>query len=509
MKLELPKWGSVDARQLRRFGLELGGLLVVLALGTIAAHRGLSPGARTPALLGVGIALAVLGWLAPPALRAPWWAWTALGAVLGAVTTRVVLTLAFFFVVTPVGVLLRLRGWDLLDSQGTRASYWVARSTASPDHFVRQFSMAQVAGPLRPHLLRRWAGTVAGVAIGAAIVLGTGEIALRTWEHLRYGEPLLGPMEHVPLVLDEALGWRPREGFRLAGERRAADGAPYFADARQDARGFKAFGDRASRRPRVLVIGDSFTQAVDVSNEDTWYSIAARELGWELFAYGGGGYGTLQELLVMERYVDEVKPDLVVLQFSTNDFVDNSLELERVGVSPGMRRPYWGHGRIEHAWPVRGAALRDFAQRHCRLLYIAITQLDRFLFRFATADEEIVRQGIRSARFARSLEVTGELLVRFRERAKAPVVSFMVGPPQLDGRHFLGLCESARITCSDELRNRIATVAARGSSPFASDGAHWNPTGHLEAAQALIPWLRSLGYDGTHWDHTTAANAHP
>jgi alkylation response protein AidB-like acyl-CoA dehydrogenase len=39
--------------------------------------------------------------------------------------------------------------------------------------------------------------------------------------------------------------------------------------------------------------------------------------------YGGHGYGTLQEYLVIDKYIDEIKPDLILLQVCSNDFTNN------------------------------------------------------------------------------------------------------------------------------------------------------------------------------------------
>jgi hypothetical protein len=103
-------------------------------------------------------------------------------------------------------------------------------------------------------------------------------------------------------------------------------------------------GDVASDKPRVFVIGDSFTQAPeDASDGKTYYS-DLKKLGLEVFAYGGSGYGSLQEFMILDRYYNVVKPDLIVWQYSTNDVVNNSPELEtasRVN-NNGMVRPYFG-----------------------------------------------------------------------------------------------------------------------------------------------------------------------
>ena len=86
----------------------------------------------------------------------------------------------------------------------------------------------------------------------------------------------------------------------------------------------------------------------------------SRRLNVEVFAYGGSGYGTLQESLVVDHYLPIVRPDLVLLQVSYNDFINNSFELERASYYNNnfLLRPYLEGDRIRRRFPSRlgGAA---------------------------------------------------------------------------------------------------------------------------------------------------------
>src|SRR5437867_3136868 len=103
--------------------------------------------------------------------------------------------------------------------------------------------------------------------------------------------------------------------------------------------GFRRFGDPSSSRPKLLVVGDSFTHALEVSDDKTYYALLGDRLGAEVFAYGAGGYGTLQESLVLDEYVDIIKPDAILWQFCSNDFVNNDLELESMSYYNSTKRP--------------------------------------------------------------------------------------------------------------------------------------------------------------------------
>ena len=84
--------------------------------------------------------------------------------------------------------------------------------------------------------------------------------------------------------------------------------------------GFKRWPIASKDKQRVLIIGDSFTEMCYVSNGEEWYAYLEKEFPDTLFyVFGGGGYGTLQEFMVMDDYFDKIKPDAIIWQFCGND----------------------------------------------------------------------------------------------------------------------------------------------------------------------------------------------
>lgn len=113
---------------LRRFGWAVGGVFV--ALGALLAWR--AGGALAPStvvLLAVGGALVSLGTVAPCALAAPFRVWMMLALAMGFVMTRVILTVAFVAVFTPVALLFRLLRRDALHQRPDpdAPTYWTRR----------------------------------------------------------------------------------------------------------------------------------------------------------------------------------------------------------------------------------------------------------------------------------------------------------------------------------------------------------------------------------------------
>ena len=67
-----------------------------------------------------------LGLLAPKSLKWFYRIWMMLAFTLGSIMTRVILSLAFFVIMTPLGLFLKMIGKDLLDQRidGSRDTYW-------------------------------------------------------------------------------------------------------------------------------------------------------------------------------------------------------------------------------------------------------------------------------------------------------------------------------------------------------------------------------------------------
>lgn len=84
-----------------------------------------------------------------------------------------------------------------------------------------------------------------------------------------------------------------------------------------------------------------------------YYEVIRRNLNAEIFVYGCGAHGTLQEFLALDKYFDRIKPNLVVLQVCDNDFINNSWQLEGLAAYYNDRRiwPYLINGQIEYRYP--------------------------------------------------------------------------------------------------------------------------------------------------------------
>lgn len=108
----------------RTFGLVMAGALAILSLFNVWHHGRLWPWL----LLAAALFLAA-SWLRPALLRPLNRLWMMLGLVLHKIVNPIVMGLLFYGTILPTGLVMRLRGRDLLRLKREPAadSYWIAR----------------------------------------------------------------------------------------------------------------------------------------------------------------------------------------------------------------------------------------------------------------------------------------------------------------------------------------------------------------------------------------------
>ena len=125
-------------RENRRFGLVMAAALSVLAALSFALG-----GRAAFWLVGAAALLAVSAWAAPGLLNPLRVAWMKFAHVLGVVNARIILTVIFVVVVTPVALVMRMLGRSSIarGPDPARASYWQGRGPEefTADRMERQF----------------------------------------------------------------------------------------------------------------------------------------------------------------------------------------------------------------------------------------------------------------------------------------------------------------------------------------------------------------------------------
>ena len=133
--LEKLKTGT---RDLRKFGLTVGGVFMLLGGALLLRHR-----LHYSYFVAAGAALIGSGIIWPRALKYIYIAWMTLAFALGSVMSSVILTAFFFLFVTPVGLLARLFRKDFLTQKldAQAETYWIPRSKEikTLESYERQF----------------------------------------------------------------------------------------------------------------------------------------------------------------------------------------------------------------------------------------------------------------------------------------------------------------------------------------------------------------------------------
>lgn len=128
---------TAERKELRNFGLIIGGIFCLIGMWpVIRQDEGLRLWALVPGLL-----LMPMGLMAPTALKPLFRVWMKVGHVMGWINTRIILGVLYFGLITPMGVVMRLFGWDSMRRalSPDAESYRVVRQARPRTHMTRQF----------------------------------------------------------------------------------------------------------------------------------------------------------------------------------------------------------------------------------------------------------------------------------------------------------------------------------------------------------------------------------
>ena len=113
-----------NKKELRKFGITIG--IVIGALALVAFLR--QKDTRT-LFLSLSITFLFFGIVFPIVLKPIQKIWMSLAFIMGWFVTRVILTILFYFVVTPLGIVARIFGKAFLGRQFDReaTTYWIPK----------------------------------------------------------------------------------------------------------------------------------------------------------------------------------------------------------------------------------------------------------------------------------------------------------------------------------------------------------------------------------------------
>ncbi|MFK7742595.1 MAG: SGNH/GDSL hydrolase family protein [Planctomycetota bacterium] len=260
---------------------------------------------------------------------------------------------------------------------------------------------------------------------------------------------------------------------------------------------------------RLLVLGDSFTEAVHVAEEEMFsrrLELARDDL--EVLNAGVGGWGTVQQLLYLRDHGLKFEPDAVLLVAYENDLSDNC-----ISYSPGIAARPWAkwHGTLakgsleviedyddaEFLKFVLPVPLAGFLMRNSYLFYAVNERLwfnlNKDALRkqqdadLAALEEEQTQkvflallQKVHSLCAANDIDLHVAMIPSLEtvRAGKAPWHDQVGAACRADGIGFVSLLQP------------MVDGIASGRRLYFDEDIHWTHEGHAVAAQAMAPLLR-------------------
>lgn len=316
---------------------------------------------------------------------------------------------------------------------------------------------------------RRW---LLPLALGLVFAAALAEVGLRLAGQFEPPPAELTPLRPELNVADPELGYTLKPSTRTTF--RYPPSSPRDLDLVSNRDGFRNSRefDEPDTRPRLWVLGDSFTAGEGVNSADRVTEWIERvEPGWRVDNLALTGWGLDSMVRAYERISKRLKPKAVLLNFYTDDF--------------RRLRPYYsGMGYASLKFEIEKGALVD----------VPFPEPPGFFRRLRTV--QAVEQTY--WRFARNrFDLNKAILNRLREDLGADVklaVAF------LPGRGDTAEDRARRTFLSDWCRDTQTpyfdlseTMSKAGDSAYIQGNPHWNERGHEIAGRALQAFIRDSG----------------
>lgn len=343
------------------------------------------------------------------------------------------------------------------------------------------------------------------IFLSIIFVFSIAEISLRAYHYYKFRISIFNDANHGLFTKDDRLGWKMSSNLSYKTKEKDALNNKYDIQVETNKYGFRLYGNPQSDKVKLFFIGDSFTAAMNVSNDKTYYGIIKSKINdVEVFGYGSGGYGSLQEFMILDEFIDLIKPNIIIWQFHENDFLDNNYEMDLIKFiyNTGTPRPYLNlDGKITHRYAKYDNhfyTLPVFISNNIRLLKYFNTRLSFWINRLVknkSGFEEIAHLGDAHEGFRQSIKITRMIMAMAKRRAGTiPMYLFCITDRKPYYDTIKNICQSADIHFIDGVPQNLAKYEKENPySTKASDKEHLDEKGNLAVSERLIQFLRENG----------------
>lgn len=300
---------------------------------------------------------------------------------------------------------------------------------------------------------------------------------------------LLQVLNPSPYKVDPILGWSTKKNFQ-----HVYNQTDYYGDKYKSKYLTNEYGARHYRTNikssnskeiyRILILGDSFTMDQYSGNDKMWFSELSENLSRmllknvEVNAFGAGGYGNLQEYLVLKnqpQFLTKYNPNILILQFCANDFSNNNLEIEKKGfyISQFMRRPYLIENNITFYQNWITYFYRDnFYLRDSRIFAKFTFYLEFFLRNFLIKKEHKIDENL----INQSKQTTFDLLVKIKNLY--PDIPAFIFSCSNEPEYWEEIARKSNFLILNNSSNLVKNAKKNNLKIFYKDGAHLNDLGN-------------------------------
>lgn len=128
---------DISKKSLRNFGLLVGGVFLLIGFWFYYSSQSFIG----IIFVSIGALLLLFGLVSPNSLSQVYKIWMGLAFALGWLMSRILISILFYFVITPIGFVAKIVGKDFLDInyKMKKDSYWIIRPTDKKVDYTKMF----------------------------------------------------------------------------------------------------------------------------------------------------------------------------------------------------------------------------------------------------------------------------------------------------------------------------------------------------------------------------------